>query len=210
MNKIKLLFLMPLFAAPLLAKTHKPVAPCRTAFTVVRKDSLGNINQGLSNKQENWVRKLTRKKYAGVCYDPPWLRPALVFFITRTPAVYHGTRVVTSEDTHDSPVSGTVTDENGNTSDIDGTVTTTTSSSTAVPYSFPYGIYTLTIETRQANGKFKALRRFRQGGVYHAPYGIRQLGYGKGHHPTRTVIKEAMKWIDEGGLNNPLETVAPR
>lgn len=33
---------------------------------------------------------------------------------------------------------------------------------------------------------------------------------GKRHHPVHTVIEAAAKWIHEGGLSNPLHSVAPQ
>jgi hypothetical protein len=67
-----------------------------------------------------------------------------------------------------------------------------------VPYSFEYGIYTLSVERQQSDGSYVALHRFQQRGIYHTLYGI-PLG-GKGHHPARAVIEEAAEWIKSGGL----------
>ncbi len=106
----------------------------------------------------------------------------------------------TSSHTSESPVTGTITDEDGNTAQVDATVetTTTTTSSTAVPYSFEYGIFTLSVEQRQNDGSYVLLHRFQQKGIYHTLYGV-PLG-GKGHHPAHAVIEEAAQWINSGGL----------
>jgi len=179
--------------------------PSCTPFTVVTKDKLNNITQGLSPDDVKWFRQKVAKKYPGACYVEPTPTVAVVFFITVTPDVYHGTRVVNDTSTHSDPVSGTVTEQDGSTSQVSGTVETTTTSSTAVPYSVPYGIYTLSVERRRSDGKFDVARRFQQKGLYNTLYGI-PLG-GKGHHPVHTVIEDAAKWINSGGLSDPLQGV---
>ncbi|MGH9358935.1 MAG: hypothetical protein ACRD22_05140 [Terriglobia bacterium] len=113
-------------------------------------------------------------------------------FIAVKAAVYHGTQL------------GQARSETDITGDVNATATTT--SSTAVPYNVDYGIYTLTVETANGTGKWQVRHRFQQKGLYRRMYGI---PVGKGHHPSRTVIEEAMKWIHKGGLTNPLEGVAP-
>lgn len=203
-----LLALIPtLLASPAWAKKQKAVAAaCQTKFSVVREDHLKNISQGLSKKDIKWFQKKIEKKYPDVCYVPPAPDVPLVFFITDTPAVYHGTRVERDTETHDSPVTGTIDNEDGSTSDVDGTVRTTTTSRYAVPYTADYGIYTLTVETSNGGDNWTARHRFQQKGLYERFYGI---PVGKGHHPARAVIEEAAKWVHEGGLNNPLETIVP-
>jgi len=215
MKRFGIGILVALLASPSLAKEQKPPAPCQTTFTVVQEDILKNVTQGLTKKQLeqfSFSKKQIQqfgatffalelwRKYPGICYVPPAPDVPLVFYITVTPAVYHGTRV--DEETHESPVKGTVTDEDGSTSDLEGTVKTTTS--TAVPYTINYGIYTLTVETREGPGKWKARRRFQRGHLYRVVN-----PKDKGRHPDRTVIEEAVKWVYEGGLANPLEGVAP-
>lgn len=196
-----LALMMLLAAVPCLAQS-----PCKASFSLVTKDTLGNITQGLPQKDAEWFEKQIRKKYPDVCYAAPSPEVHLVFFITVTPDVYHGTRVETSTNTQETPVSGTITDQNGNTSTVSGTETTTTQTSTAVPYSVKYGIFTLTVETKQPGGQWKALHRFQQDGLYNTFYGI-PLG-GRGHHPVHSVIEDAAKWIHGGGLNDPLQSVA--
>ena len=200
------LTLILLSAASAIAQDKKPSgkeslnrSACKVKFSVVAEDTLKNLTQGLSDKDAKWFEKKIEKKYPDVCYVPPAQDVPLVFLVTVAPDVYHGTRVYTSE----NPVSGTATDQDGNTSQINGTAT----SSTAVPYSFKYRIFTLAIEKAQPDGKWKVLHRFQQDGIYNTLYGI-PLG-GKGHHPLHTVLEEAAKWIHGGGLTNPLESVAP-
>ena len=180
--------------------------PSCTAFTVVTQDKLGNIKEGLSPDDVNWFQKKVATKYPGVCYVYPAPTVAIVFYITVTPDTYHGTRVVQNTSTQTTPVTGTITDENGNTSQISGTEQTTSTSSTAVPYSFEYGIFTLAVEQRRGDGKFDVLHRFQQKGLYNTLGGIIPLG-GKGHHPVHTVVEDAAKWINDGGLNDSKESV---
>lgn len=176
-----------------------------TYFTVVFKDTLDNVKQGLSADDVKWFQKHLAKKYPGVWYVEPAPTVPVVFFITVTPDVYHGTRAVYGTSRQSNPVSGTVTEQDGSTSQVSGTVETTTTSSTAVPYSVAYGIYTLALERRRSDGKFDVAHRFRQKGLYNTLYGI-PLG-GKGHHPIHTVIEEAARWINSGGLLDPLQSV---
>lgn len=175
----------------------QPNRPC-TQFSVVTQDKLKNLKQGLSADDQKWFREKVEKKNPAVCYVDPAPGVSLVFLIIVTPDTYHGTRVVTDTSTNSSPTSGTITDESGNTASYSGTQQTTTSSSTAVPYSFEYGIYTLSVERQLKDGSYVVLHRFQQKGIYNTMYGI-PLG-GKGHHPAHAVIQEAAEWINSGGL----------
>jgi hypothetical protein len=179
----------------------------RTDFSVVTEDALHNTKQGLSPDDVKWFLESIEQKYPKACYVDPAPSVAVVFYVTVTPDTYHGTRVVESESTQSSPVTGTITDESGNQSQVQGTVKTTTSSSTAVPYSVEYGIFTLAVERRGADGKFAVLQRFQQKGLYKTVYGI-PLG-GKGYHPLHPVIEDAAKWIDSGGLTDPRQGAVP-
>ena len=147
-----------------------------------------------------WADKDLEKKYPDVCYADPDPSVKTVFVITVTPATYHGTRVETNTNT--TPTSGTVTDQDGNTATYQGTATTTTS--TAVPYSFEYGKFMLTVETFGDDGKPIVRQRFQQNGIYHTMYGI-PLG-GRGHHPAKALIEDAVKWIHTGGLDDSLQS----
>jgi hypothetical protein len=98
-------------------------------------------------------------------------------------------------------MSGEITDESGqHVGNYDGTVTTTSTSSTAVPYRVDYGKFMLTVETMGNDGHFVVRRRFQQDGLYHTMYGI-PLG-GRGHHPVKALIEDAVKWIHDGGLED--------
>ena len=104
--------------------------PC-TQFTVLTQDKLQNVKPGLSKEDQKWFREKVEKKNPSVCYVDPAPNVSLVFVIIVTPDTYHGTRIVHDTETHDSPVSGTIRDQEGNTADIDGTVKTTTEDGTA-------------------------------------------------------------------------------
>lgn len=206
MSRKPALFLMGLLASSCFAQGQQPGGKCQYNFTVVREDALHNVTEGLSKNQRKWFEKKIQEKYPDVCYEAPDSTIRIVFFITDTPSVYHGTRVITSQQTESNPVDATVTDDSGNTSQVSGRMTTTSHSSYSVPYSVKYGIYMLTVELKQSNGTFKPVHRFQQDGLYRRVYGI---PFGKGHHPTRAVVEAAVKWIHGGGLTDPLESLAP-
>ena len=196
-------------AEPLVAQATPPTS-CIVFFSMVEEDSLHNMNQGLEAagiKQKDglkWLEKMG-KKYPEVCYVTPNTRENVVFFITATPAVYHGTRVITQSHNTQSNTTGTVTDNEGNSANVDATTTGTSESSVAVPYDVNYNSYLLTIERRLPNDQFQAVRRFKIEGLYHFAYGFT---WGKGKHPLTNVMEDAIKWIHDGGLNNSLQSVA--
>jgi hypothetical protein len=176
--------------------------PCATTYSVIQEDKLGNVQQGISKSKDlKWADKDLEKKYPDVCYAAPDPSVKTVFVITVAPATYNGTRVVTTTDT--TPTSGTVTDTSGQqVGTYEGTQTST--SSTAVPYSFEYGKFMLTVETFGADGKPVVRRRFQQNGIYRTMYGV-PLG-GRGHHPAKALIEDAVKWIHAGGLDDRLQS----
>jgi hypothetical protein len=63
----------------------------------------------------------------------------------------------------------------------------------------------LTVETFGDDGKLIARRRFEQNGIYNTMYGI-PLG-GRGHHPAKALVEDAVKWIHEGGLDDATQSV---
>ena len=179
---------------------------CTVSFSVVKQDTLKNITQGLSANDEKWFHKKLAKKYPDICYAAPSLSVPFVFLIIVTPDTYHGTRVETETSQQTNPVSGTVTDQEGNTGRYEGTETTTSKTSTAVPYSVDYGVYTLSIESKSSDGTYRVHHRFQQKGLYTALYGF--IPIGKGHQPVHAVIEDAVKWIHAGGLSDPRQSVA--
>lgn len=191
----KLVFLFLCLTTFAFAKKKPDITHCITTYTVVERDRLGNITQGAHKKDLKWLKGDLLKKYPGVCYAPPDPSVSVVFFFTIEPATYSGTRVVTDT----ANTSGSVSDTNGNSGTYDGTTT----SSTRVPYSFEYGKYMLTLETL-VDHKVAVRHRFEQDGIYRVIYGI-PLG-GRGHHPEKALIEDAVKWIHEGGLQDPLQS----
>ena len=202
-NKLLILILLaiPVGAAAKNKDNGRP--PCATTYSVIQEDKLGNVQQGISKSKDlKWADKDLEKKYPDVCYAAPDPSVKTVFVITVAPATYNGTRVVTTTDT--TPTSGTVTDTSGQqVGTYEGTQTST--SSTAVPYSFEYGKFVLTVETFDADGKPVVRRRFQQNGIYRTMYGV-PLG-GRGHHPAKALIEDAVKWIHAGGLDDPFQSV---
>ena len=198
---ILILLAIPVGAAAKNKDNGRP--PCATTYSVIQEDKLGNVQQGISKSKDlKWADKDLEKKYPDVCYAAPDPSVKTVFVITVAPATYNGTRVVTTTDT--TPTSGTVTDTSGQqVGTYEGTQTST--SSTAVPYSFEYGKFMLTVETFGADGKPVVRRRFQQNGIYRTMYGV-PLG-GRGHHPAKALIEDAVKWIHTGGLADSLQGV---
>ena len=201
-NRVLILMLLAIPVGVAAKNKDNGRLPCATTFSVIQEDTLGNVRQGISKAKDlKWADKDLEKKYPDVCYAAPDPSVKTVFVITVAPATYNGTRVVTSTDT--TPTSGTVTDTDGNTATYQGTQTST--SSTAVPYSFEYGKFMLTVETFGADGKPVVRRKFQQNGIYRTMYGV-PLG-GRGHHPAKALIEDAVKWIHAGGLDDPLQSV---
>jgi hypothetical protein len=189
---MKTLALLLLLSSPAFASKKPPA--CANRFSIIEQDTLGNTIQGVKGKQASWITDL-EKKYPDVCYAAPDPSITTVFVIKIAPDTYHGTRVITTT----NPSTGTVSDNQGNTASYNGT----SQSSTAVPYSFEYGKYMLTVETLGPEHQVTVRHRFQQDGIYHTLYGI-PLG-GRGHHPEKAVIEDAVKWLQAGGLNDPLQ-----
>ena len=203
-NKLLILMLLTILVGAAAKNRDNGRPPCATTYSVIQEDKRsGNVQQGISKSKDlKWADKDLEKKYPDVCYAAPDPSVKTVFVITVAPATYNGTRVVTTTDT--TPTSGTVTDTSGQqVGTYEGTQTST--SSTAVPYSFEYGKFVLTVETFDADGKPVVRRRFQQNGIYRTMYGV-PLG-GRGHHPAKALIEDAVKWIHTGGLDDPLQGV---
>jgi len=187
-------------------------ASCKVFYSVLREDALHNVNQGIvavfstsgtySSKEKSpqhaakgaakWLKQMA-KEYPDVCYASPNTTESVEFVIATTPAVYHGTDV--ENESH------TFTNSNGD--------TIQTTSSVAVPYETNYNVLTLTVEKEKADGKYEVLRRFQMSSLHpvFSVAGIPCASFGKGKHPIANVMKEAIKWIHEGGLNNRLQSV---
>jgi hypothetical protein len=198
------LFLALVSAWPIPAK-KKPVLDCKIKFAFVYVDRLNNTYHGIQGDQLKDVQKKLNK-FGDVCYTADEAMADFVFFVHTRPAVYHGVRTSTSQSTQtdSSPVSGTVTDEDGNTSTINGTIDTTTTSTTtsSAPYEVDYSVFILDImvphpKQGSTEKSFSILHSFDQKGLYNTIYGI---GYGKGKHPIVNVIDSAAKWLHENNF----------
>lgn len=180
---------------------------CKMSFVVLIEDALGNIDHGLPAKDAEWVQRSLGKKYPSVCYAGAAADSDITFFISIKPATYRGSRTVHDTNTNTVPVTGTITDQDGNQAAISGTQQVTTTSSSEVPYEVNYGLYTLYLQHRGPDGKYGVVRAFQQEGLYNTItfYGIPLGGGGRGKHPERAVIEDAVKWLAAGGLG-PLVT----
>jgi hypothetical protein len=172
---------------------------------VVSWDKFNEVTLGLSAADVNWFQKKFAKKFPAICYADPALAAPIVFFITVAPHVSPGTRVVNQTSMQTKPVSGTITDQDGNASQVSGAEEKTTTRSTAVPNSVEYGIYTLSLGRRLSGGTFDVAHTFQQEGLYNSLHGNR-LG-SKGGNAIHTVIKEAIEWMNAGGLTDPKQSV---
>src|SRR6185437_5163554 len=137
----------------------KPTQACTIPFSIIEQDSLGNIQQGVNPKTLKWLTKDLQKKYPDVCYRPPDPSVKTVLVIVIVPGTYNGTRVISQS----NPSSGTITNNQGE--DV-GAYSGTNQSSTAVPYSFEYGKYVLTVETLRPHHEVTVRHRFEQNGIY--------------------------------------------
>ena len=179
------------------AKDKIQSSPCAVKFSVVEKDKLGNVQQGVEKaKSLKWLETDLQKKYPDVCYVTPDQMATALLYITVEPATYHGTRTVTTS----SNTRGNITGNDGESATYQGT----TESSAVVPDTFEYGRFTLAVESMTAEGKQGVRHRFEQDGIYHTLYGI-PLG-GRGHHPQQAIIEDAVKWIHQGGLEDSLQS----
>ena len=186
-----------LLAALFLAGSCFGQTACTTYFSVVWKDTLNNVKQGLSKDDAKWMQDKMQKKYPGICYAAPGPSVHLVLWIGMEKATYHGTR--TERETHSEPIDGTVTDQNGNISNVSGSQQVTTT--TTVPDTFDYPILTLSVLQRH-DGKWTGLHNFQRKGICHTMYGIPI------HCKTgRYILEDAIKWIQKGGLDDPLQSV---
>lgn len=183
--------------------------PCKNRFSVVWKDQLGNIRQGLSAKDADWFQKKVAKKFPDVCYVSPTATPPLVLYITVSTGHYSGTRIDRHSETHSVPTSGTVRDATPGSDtygqkigEIEGETEVTTTSTQAVPVSYDYPILTLSV-LQKTNGEWKGRHNFRR-------WGRKALFCIKGCGARRAVIEDAVKWIHSGGLVDPLQSVLPQ
>jgi hypothetical protein len=193
-------FLVLVAATPAIA-TKKPVQDCKVTFAFVYIDRLDNTYRGLQGKQLDEVQKKL-SNYGDVCFTSNETAADYVFFIHTKPAVYHGVQTTTNTSTHNDPVSGTVTDENGDRSTINGTVESTTTTTTSVPYQVDYTVFILNIMTPHTKEgtterTFTVVHTLDQKGLYHTIYGI---GYGKGKNPIVNIVDAAAKWLHENNL----------
>lgn len=187
-------FLLPVF---FVGSAFSQTQDCKARFSVVWKDPLNNVKQGFSPDDLKWFQKKMTKKYPDVCYDSG--AAPVVFYVAAKGSTYHGTRVVSS--TNSNPVNGTITDQDGNTSTVSGTVDTTTEST--VPYSVAYQDMILSVETAEPDGTWKVRHNFAHNTLGRAFYGVKVSN----RHPNQELIEQALKWVHDGGLTDPKQSV---
>jgi hypothetical protein len=168
---------------------------CKVTFSVVAKDDLNNTHQGFRPKTLEWFQKKMVKKYPDVCYSLG-ASPVVMFFSSR-PATYHGTRTETS--TERSHTEGQIT------GDVDARYsgTSTSTSTVAVPYDVDYDVLYVSLETKQPDGTWRVVHNFSRKNLHPTFYGI----CTKNCHPNYANIEDALKWLHEGGLNDPMQGV---
>ncbi len=166
---------------------------CKVKFSVVWKDQLNNIRQGLSEKEEKDLKKTITKKYPEICYASPAAGLPVVFFISISSEQYETSERVRT--------SGTVTDPDGNASG-------TTEATTTVPVQRTRPVFTLSIETPQSDGSFKVMHTVREvgchAGLAGAIVGVQLFAKCRSG---QLVIEDAVKWIHAGGLTDSTQTV---
>jgi hypothetical protein len=178
--------------------------PCKVTFSVVVKDDLNNMHQGFGPKTLDWYQKKMVKKYPGVCYSQS-ASPVVLFF-SSSPAVYHGVKQYSTTETHNDPVQGTVTDTGGQqVGDVNGTVQTTTTTEHSVPYEVNYDVLYLSLEQQQPDGSWKLMHNFSGKTLHPTYYGICTHNC----HPNYKLVEGAVKWLHDGGLTDPMQSVAP-
>jgi hypothetical protein len=182
------------------ASAKKPEQTCKVTFGFAYTDRLDNDYRGIQGKELKEVQKKL-SKYGDVCYTADDAHADYIFYVHTKPAVYHGVQTTshTSAQTDTSPVSGTITDEDGSRSRVSGTVdtTTTTTTTSSVPYQVDYSVFFLDIMIPKPDKSFTRLHTFDQKGLYNTMYGI---GFGKGKNPIVNVIDTAAKWLHENNL----------
>ena len=183
---------------------------CKIQFSVVRKDTLNNIQEGLTGDDLKWMQTKMVQKYPDVCYVSPTTSVPVVFFIALAKDTYHGTRTVSETHTTQGTMDGTVTDTTVGSGTygqqvgtVSGTTQNTTTTDREVPYSFPYTVLTLSVETPEPDGTWKVRHNFQNNSIHQQVYGIAVTN----RHPYHSLIEQAMQWVHRGGLGNATQSV---
>ena len=199
---VSAIVLLAVATAPAVAK-KKPEQTCKVTFGFFYVDHLDNNYHGIQGKELKQVQEKL-SKYGDVCYAADDANADYMFFVRTSPATYHGVQTSNNTTTHTdtTPVSGSITDQDGNRSTISGTIDTTTqtTTTTSTPYDVNYSVFYLDLmaqHTVDGKRQFTKIHTFEQPGLYHTLYGI---GYGKGKNPIVNVIDEAAKWLHENNL----------
>lgn len=194
----------------LIPASSQPSPQCKIQFSVLRKDALNNIQQGLVGDDLKWMQTKMAQKYPDLCYVSPTPSVPVVFFISLLKDTYHGTRTVSETHTNQGTMEGTVTDTTVGSGTygqqvgtVSGTTQNTTTSDREVPYSFPYTVLTLSVETPESDGTWKVRHNFQNNNLQ---YQIARIGVTN-RHPYHSLIEQAMQWVHSGGLDNATRSV---
>lgn len=179
---MRYLLLVLMFACPSFGQ-------CKYPFSVVVKDDLNNVRQGLSSKLTQWATEKMAKKYPSVCYSEN--TEDIVFYVSTKPAIYHGTQTVSN--------GGTINDE------TNGQVLARTETSQEVPIEVPYKKLFLVLETKTSDSNWEVRHVFQGETLYNRMYGFCTHNC----HPEQKLYEEAIKWLHEGGLTDPKQTRLP-
>lgn len=162
-------------------------AQCKFTYSIVAKDVLNNATQGASPEMKKWLTEKMAKKYPDVCYREG--AQPLVFFISVKPAVYHGTTTVTDR--------GTVEDSRT------GNEIATVSTHQEVPEEVEYHKIFLSLEKSTDDGRFIVAHNFQGKTLQNTMYGF----CAHNCHPQQKLFEEAIKWLHDGGLSDPKQSV---
>jgi len=169
--------------------------PCRVTFSVVRKDSVGNLLTGFRPETKEWFQKKMAKKFPDVCYSEG--DTDTVLFFSATPAVFHGVHEYSTSNTTSAPTQGTITDTTPGSptygqqiGTTEGTVQTTTTTEHQVPYEVDYDRLHLTIEVKIVD-KWKSVESFDGRTLHPTFYGV----CTRNCHPNHSMIEEAVKYL---------------
>lgn len=147
--------------------------PCSIKFSLVERDTLGNVNVGFSPDGQKWFEKKVSKRYPNVCYTEQKPNIGIWFYIS------------VSTQTQESATATTRTSPNG--------VGGTTSNTTISPKTTESPVYTLKIG-RFRDGKLEVLRTFQRTKTGSAS-GTATGFVHSFDNPEHNVIMDGVKWL---------------
>jgi hypothetical protein len=159
---------------------QKKSVPCTITFSLAERDTLGNVNVGLSPDGQKWLEKKVLKQYPNICYADQKANVGIWFYIS------------VSTQTADSATATTNTYPNG-----DGSSTRHTTVNTR-PVEYP--IYTLKIG-RFHDGNLEVLRTFQRAKTASGGSVVGLIASFS--NPEHDVISDAVEWLSQTTLDQP-------